>query len=124
MRRWVVGFELHHKLLLSVHQPALSARLGRMTINEGAVLVGHAVESGEHPDQTERCSCYGMPNHWADHLDLARCVALIGEHDLGQAATAMGRCLFHLQRDLLIETWRDQLPTKQWVDGSNPSGGV
>ena len=51
-------------------------------------------------------------------------MALIGEHDLGQATTAMGRCLFHLQRDLLIETWRDQLPTKQWVDGSNPSGGV
>ena len=76
-----------------------------MTINEGAVLVGHAGESGEHPDQTERCSCYGMPNHWGDHLDLARCVALIGEHDLGQATTAMGRCLFHLQRDLLVEIW-------------------
>ena len=47
MRRWVVGFELHHKLLLSVHQPALSARLGRMTINEWAVLVGHAAELGD-----------------------------------------------------------------------------
>ena len=32
-------------------------------------------------------------------------MALIGEHDLGQATTAMGRCLFHLQRDLLVEIW-------------------
>ena len=46
-----------------------------------------------------------MPIPWGDHLDLARCVALIGEDDLGQATTAMGRCLFHLQRDLLLETW-------------------
>ena len=42
---------------------------------------------------------------WSDHLDLARCVALIGEDDLREATTAMGRCLFHLQRDLLLETW-------------------
>ena len=42
---------------------------------------------------------------WSDHLDLARCVALIGEDDLREATTAMGRCLFHLQRDLLLEIW-------------------
>ena len=47
MRQWGVGFELHDQLLLSVHQPALTARLGRMTINEWAVLVGHAAESGD-----------------------------------------------------------------------------
>ena len=47
MRRWVVGFELHDQLLLSVHQPALSAGFRRMTINEGEVLAGHAAESGE-----------------------------------------------------------------------------
>ena len=46
-----------------------------------------------------------MPIPWGDHLDLARCVALIGEDDLMEATTAMGRCLFHLQRDLLLETW-------------------
>ena len=46
-----------------------------------------------------------MPIPWGDHLDLARCVAVIGEDDLGEATTAMGRCLFHLQRDLLLETW-------------------
>ena len=47
MSGWVVGFELHDQLLLSVHQPALSAGFRRMTINEGAVLVGHATESGD-----------------------------------------------------------------------------
>ena len=47
MRRWVVGFELHHKLLLSVHQPAFTAGFRQMAINEGAVLVGHAADSGD-----------------------------------------------------------------------------
>ena len=46
-----------------------------------------------------------MPIPWGDHLDLARCVALIGEDDLREATSAIGRCLFHLQRDLLLETW-------------------
>ena len=60
-----------------------------------------------------------MPIPWGDHLDLARCVALIGEDDLREATTAMGRCLFHLQRDLLLETWREQLPAKQLVAFAN-----
>ena len=47
-----------------------------------------------------------MPIPWGDHLDLDRCVAVIGEDDLGEATTVMGRCLFHLQRDLRLETWR------------------
>ena len=47
-----------------------------------------------------------MPIPWGDHLDLARCVAVLGEDDLREATTAMGQCLFHLQRDLLLETWR------------------
>ena len=50
------------------------------------------------------CQQTPMPIPWGDHLDLARCVAVIGEDDLGEATTAMGRCLFHLQRDLLLET--------------------
>ena len=50
-----------------------------------------------------------MPIPWGDHLDLARCVALIGEEDLGEATTAMGRCLFHLQRDLVLETWEESI---------------
>ena len=52
----------------------------------------------EHRQQTP------MPMPWGDHLELAGCVALIGEEDLKEASTAMGRCLFHLQRDLLLET--------------------
>ena len=60
-----------------------------------------------------------MPIPWGDHLDLARCVAVIGEDDLMEATTAMGRCLFHLQRDLLLEPWREQLLTKQWVAFAN-----
>ena len=47
MSGWVVGFELNDQLLLSVHQPTLSAGFGRMTVNEWAVLVGHAAESGD-----------------------------------------------------------------------------
>ena len=43
-----------------------------------------------------------------DHLDLARCVAVIGEDDLREATTAMGLCLFHLQRDLLVASWEPQ----------------
>ena len=31
--------------------------------------------------------------------------AVIGKDDLGEATTVMGRCLFHRQRDLLLETW-------------------
>ena len=47
-----------------------------------------------------------MPIPWGAHLDMARCVEMLGEYDLREATTAMGRCLFHLQRDLLLETWR------------------
>ena len=46
-----------------------------------------------------------MPIPWGDHLDMARCVEVLGEYDLREATTE-GRCLFHLQRDLLLETWR------------------
>jgi hypothetical protein len=53
----------------------------------------------------KRCQRTPMPIPWGDHLDLARCVALIGEEDLGEATTMLGRCLIHLQRDLLLETW-------------------
>ena len=55
-----------------------------------------------------------MPIPWGDHLDLARCVALVGEKDLEEATMLLGRCLFHLQRDLLLETWSvrtEELPT-------------
>jgi len=54
----------------------------------------------------KRCLQTPMPIPWGDQLDLARCVAAIGEDDLRKATTAMGLFLFHLQRDLLLETWR------------------
>ena len=60
-----------------------------------------------------------MPIPWGDHLDMARCVEVLGEYDLREATTAMGRCLFHLQRDLLVETWREQLLTKQLLAFAN-----
>ena len=31
-----------------------------------------------------------MPIPWGDHLDLARCVALIGEEDLEEATRVLG----------------------------------
>ena len=70
-------------------------------------------------DQTGLCSGSGVPIPWGDHLDLARCVAVIGEEDLREATTAMGRCLFHLQRDLLLETWMEQLLAKQLLAFAN-----
>ena len=53
----------------------------------------------------KRCQQTPMSIPWGDHLDLARCVALIAEEDLGEATTVLGRCLFHLQRDLVLENW-------------------
>ena len=46
-----------------------------------------------------------MPIPWGQHLDLARCAASIGEHDLGAGAVAMAGALHLLQRDLLIDSW-------------------
>ena len=54
-----------------------------------------------------------MPIPWGDHLDLARCVALIGEEDLAEATTVLGRCPFHLQRDLILEAVRVELEQKK-----------
>ena len=46
-----------------------------------------------------------MPIPRADHLDIARCVEVLGEYDLREATTTMSRCLFHVQLDLLLATW-------------------
>ena len=51
-----------------------------------------------------------MPIPWGQHLDLARCAASIGEHDLGAATVAMAGALHLLQRDLLIDSWTDNDP--------------
>ena len=42
---------------------------------------------------------------FADHLDLARCSALIAEEDLGCRVVTMGASLALLQRDLLKLAW-------------------
>ena len=60
-----------------------------------------------------------MPIPWGDHLDMARCVEMLGEYDLREATTAMGRCLFHLQRDLLLENLKEQLPNKRLLSFAN-----
>ena len=64
-------------------------------------------------DQTDRCSSSRVPIPWGDHLDLARCVALVGEEDLEEATMLLGRCLFHLQRDLILESVRVELEQKK-----------
>ena len=52
---------------------------------------------------------------------MARCVEVLEEYDLREATTAMGRFLFHLQRDLLLKTWKQQLPPKQLLMFANNS---
>ena len=51
-----------------------------------------------------------MPIPWGQHLDLARCAASIGEHDLGAATVALAGALHLLQRDLLIDPWSVRTP--------------
>ena len=59
-----------------------------------------------------------MPIPWGQHLDLARCAASIGEHDLGAATVAMAGALHLLQRDLLSDSWtqKELLPPKQLLE--------
>ena len=50
-----------------------------------------------------------MPIPWGQHLELARCVEGIGEHDLVMATRTMAGTLLLLQRDLLIACVREEL---------------
>ena len=43
------------------------------------------------------------------HLDLARCIEGIGEHDLAMATRTMAGALHCIQRDLLIASVREEL---------------
>ena len=57
-------------------------------------------------------------NEWmqiafADHLDLARCSALIAEEDLGAGVVALGESLAVLQRDLLKLLWAEEMARKE-----------
>ena len=50
-----------------------------------------------------------MPIPWGQHLELARCIEGIGEHDLAMATRTMAGALHILQRDLLIASVRKEL---------------
>ena len=50
-----------------------------------------------------------MPIPWGQHLDLARCIEGIGEHNLAMATRTMAGALHILQRDLLVESVRVEL---------------
>ena len=50
-----------------------------------------------------------MPIPWGSHLDLARCIEGIGEHNLAMATRTMAGALHILQRDLLVESVRKEL---------------
>ena len=46
---------------------------------------------------------------WGQHLELARCIEAIGKHDLAMATRTMAGALHILQRDLLVESVREEL---------------
>ena len=50
-----------------------------------------------------------MPIPWGQHLDLARCIEGIGEHNLAMATRTMAGALHILQRDLLVESVQKEL---------------
>ena len=54
-----------------------------------------------------------MPIPWGQHLDLARCIEGIGEHDLAMATSTMAGALHLLQRDFLIACVREELVQKE-----------
>ncbi len=72
-------------------------------------LFGMALSLASTLGKVRRRNQTPMPIPWGDPLDLARCVALIGKNDLEEATTAMGRCMFTLQRELLLEPGRTDL---------------
>ena len=50
-----------------------------------------------------------MPISWGQHLELARCIEGIAEHNLAMATRTMAGALHCLQRDLLIASVRVEL---------------
>ena len=46
---------------------------------------------------------------WGQHLELARCIEGIGEHDLAMTTRTMAGALHLLQRNLLISSVREEL---------------
>ena len=54
-----------------------------------------------------------MQTAFADHLDLARCSALIAEEDLAAGVVALGGSLALLQRDLLKLLWAEEMAREE-----------
>lgn len=52
-----------------------------------------------------RSGCVTFP--WGEHLDLARCAAVLGQHDAAQGIIVMAGCLHILQRDLVAHGYTD-----------------
>ena len=54
-----------------------------------------------------------MQTAFADHLDLARCSALIAEEDLSAGMVALGGGLALLQRDWLKLLWAEEMAREE-----------
>ena len=54
-----------------------------------------------------------MQTAFADHLDLARCSALITEEDLSAGVVGLGGSLALLQRDLLKLLWAEEMAREE-----------
>ncbi|MAF40982.1 MAG: hypothetical protein CL859_03870 [Cyanobium sp. ARS6] len=55
---------------------------------------------------------------WADHLSIARCCACMAEHDLAEAIGLMGAGFFLLNRELILELWRQEM---EFTAGQRPT---
>ena len=65
------------------------------------------------------------PVTWADHLTIARAVASIGDHDLGEGFALIACGLHLLQRDLVWSTFDDETAlTSALIQGKNNSSSV
>ena len=54
---------------------------------------------------------------WGQYLDLARCLSLTRELDLGSTTISMAAGLHLLQRDLIVDSWtrKEQLLERQKI---------
>ena len=62
------------------------------------------------------------PVTWVDHLSIARAVASIGDHDIGEGFALMACGLHLLQRDLIWSLFDDENAlTSALIQGKNNS---
>ena len=88
MDRCRVGFELTEQWLFRTQQPTLTTGFsgGGLVVRS---LFGKELSLASTLAKLKRCQQTPMSIPWGDHLELARCVAMIGEDDLREATTAM-----------------------------------